>query len=160
VTKTCRICNIEKSLEDDFYRTNRSWCKPCLREYNKEYRKRRPFDVNAYLKKLTADEYSAVRRKGNLGTWYRLTPERYAEMLAAQGGGCAVCGTSMEIGGKTSRSMAVDHDHTCCPGRKSCGSCIRGILCGNCNRGLGQFNDDPDRLEKAVAYLRNARSMD
>lgn len=59
---------------------------------------------------------------------------------------CAIC-SSWE-------NPSVDHDHTCCPGDKSCGNCVRGVLCHSCNVALGLFKDDPERLENAAAYLR------
>lgn len=67
-------------------------------------------------------------------------------MLAEQGGGCAICGSAVWL--------VVDHDHACCAGPSSCGACVRGILCGECNTIIGRVNDDADRLERAAAYLR------
>jgi hypothetical protein len=74
-------------------------------------------------------------------------------MLAAQGGGCAICGAT-EPGGRG--TFHVDHDHGCCAGtnRKTCGSCVRGLLCNGCNIGLGAFADDTTRLAAAIAYLQ------
>lgn len=88
----------------------------------------------------------------SLWAYYRLTLERFNALLEAQGGICAVphCGATTP-GGKG--SWHVDHDHRCCPGRYSCGKCIRGLLCYNCNIGLGQFGDDPARLRGALMYL-------
>lgn len=94
-----------------------------------------------------ADHYAfwrAVERHG-------ISRERYLEMVRAQGGRCAVCGTDSP--GMNYGRWSIDHDHTCCPGEESCGSCIRGLLCRNCNVGLGHFDDDPDRLLAAAAYL-------
>lgn len=72
-----------------------------------------------------------------------VTPREYIDMLDAQGGGCAICGTLVNtVQGK---SLPVDHDH-------ESGS-IRGILCHSCNVGLGHFQDDPDKLMSAAAYL-------
>ena len=57
---------------------------------------------------------------------------------------CAICGAP---------GRDIDHDHSCCPGVKSCGACVRGMLCNLCNKGLGQFQDDPERLKSAIRYL-------
>lgn len=48
-------------------------------------------------------------------------------------------------------SLCIDHDHTCCPGRTSCGECIRGVLCANCNSALGQVHDSVDRLNQLIS---------
>lgn len=80
---------------------------------------------------------------------YGLTWDKYQEMLANQGGGCAICGEQCSSG----RMLAVDHDHACCPGSKSCGACVRGLLCGNCNHGIGKFRDDVALLKAALEYL-------
>ncbi|WP_435613304.1 endonuclease domain-containing protein [Streptomyces sp. bgisy159] len=71
-------------------------------------------------------------------------------MLAEQGGVCAVCGHLDPAG----RELAVDHDHSCCPdAAKSCGNCVRGLLCWPCNVGIGHLRDDPEILTAAAAYL-------
>lgn len=85
---------------------------------------------------------------------YGIPGQRYRELLAAQGGVCAVCRGVCGTG----RDLAVDHDHACCPGDKSCGKCVRGLLCGNCNMGIGLLKEDPVRLEAAIGYLAAARS--
>ena len=79
---------------------------------------------------------------------YGITREQYAAALAV---GCLICES-------TERKLHVDHDHACCPGTRSCGSCVRGLICGPCNRGLGQFGDNPAALIKAAEYLRNNNS--
>lgn len=74
---------------------------------------------------------------------YGITREQYDELLAAQGNRCAICGSD-EWPGKN-RAPHVDHDHG--TGK------VRGLLCGKCNTGLGQFDDDPTRLAAAIEYL-------
>lgn len=80
---------------------------------------------------------------------YGITRERYAAALAA---GCEICGSTVE-------TLHVDHDHSCCPtpgghGKATCGECVRGLLCGPCNRGIGLFFDNADALDRASQYLR------
>lgn len=73
---------------------------------------------------------------------YGITPEKYDEMLVAQGGLCKICrGSDNGPWGK----LAVDHCHK--TGR------VRGLLCAKCNKGLGQFNDNPELIRLAAAYL-------
>ncbi len=82
---------------------------------------------------------------------YNLSEERFTEMFVSQRGVCAICEKPPK------RNFHIDHDHECCEGTKSCGQCIRGLLCERCNPGLGNFKDNPDLLDKAAAYLRKWR---
>lgn len=84
---------------------------------------------------------------------YRLSPERFDALLAAQGGRCAICRTDEPA----AYNWCVDHDHGCCPDDYSCGECVRGVLCHECNTGLGKFSDSTDRLSAAIAYLRRSQ---
>lgn len=79
---------------------------------------------------------------------YRLTIERYDEMLAGQGGGCAICGRPPRNG-----RHHVDHDHACCPGKRTCGKCIRGLVCFTCNIRIGLIESNSERAQRIRAYL-------
>jgi hypothetical protein len=83
---------------------------------------------------------------------YNMSPEKLQEMMEAQGNKCLIC----------PRTFAdfvphIDHDHTCCAQGGSCGKCIRGLLCVDCNRGLGSFRDAPEILRAAAIYLESRR---
>jgi hypothetical protein len=69
-------------------------------------------------------------------------------MLDGQDGRCAICKRVFR-----DETPCIDHDHRCCPGRKSCGKCVRGLLCSNCNSGIGMLGDSIDTLSCAIAYL-------
>lgn len=95
-----------------------------------------------------AEKGQAYRRR------YGMTLAERDAMLAVQGGGCAICQTT-EPGGRG--DWCTDHDHACCPTKsKSCGKCIRGILCFSCNVMLGCAKDNPMTLATAVEYLAAA----
>jgi hypothetical protein len=79
---------------------------------------------------------------------YKLGKGGRERLLAQQGGRCAICGTD-----DPGRGWVVDHDHACCGGKYSCGTCVRGVLCYLCNNGLGLFRDDPVRMKAAIDYL-------
>ncbi len=81
-------------------------------------------------------------RRRHLGRKYGITHEQYEAMLAAQGGVCACCGTSESGRDK----WLVDHDHT--TGR------VRGLLCFNCNIGIGKLGDDEAGILRALAYMQ------
>ena len=75
-------------------------------------------------------------------------------LWASQKGLCALCGEPMELGGKHHLAACVDHDHACCPGYKSCGKCVRGLVHRRCNMLLGISQERPELLEAAILYLR------
>ena len=113
------------------------------RVYIREHRARNP-------------EYDARYREQRAG-WQRgkhlrrfgLTVEEYDALLAEQGGGCAMCGAPPT----PTRRLAIDHDHECCPSRRACHKCVRGLLCPDCNRAIGLFRDNPVLLRAAIDYL-------
>lgn len=86
-------------------------------------------------------------------TNYGITKSQVTLMLKQQDG-CAICHVKEPSGDK---NWHVDHDHSCCPGTKTCGKCVRGILCGYCNRAIGQFMDSPERLAAAADYILQRR---
>jgi hypothetical protein len=104
------------------------------------------------------------KRQETKKRWYRANPEKQREMglkkltltiqqydtlLAAQNGVCAIC----KQPNSNEKRLSVDHDHRCCPGKRSCGRCVRGLLCTNCNHALGKFRDLPAVLFAAFAYI-------
>lgn len=80
---------------------------------------------------------------------YNITEADYMAMLAAQGGGCFICSRPPEAG----KRLAVDHDHACCPGKTSCGMCVRGLLCTPCNLLLGRLGDDEQSIRRVAKYF-------
>lgn len=93
----------------------------------------------------------AKRRESAIPRRYGITVKQYEEIKAAQGGKCYIC---QRATGAT-KALAVDHDHSCCSGRTSCGKCVRGLCCGPCNSMLAHVRDSPETLERAADYLRN-----
>lgn len=67
-----------------------------------------------------------------------------------QDGKCAICRVAEAYAPR--KRLAVDHDHRT--------GAIRGLLCGNCNAGLGQFKDNPDLLAAAIRYLQEHQPDD
>jgi hypothetical protein len=81
---------------------------------------------------------------------YGITLEQYHQMLEDQDYSCKICGLKESTYRKR---LSIDHDHKCCPGTKSCGKCIRGLLCSQCNSGLGSAKDSIEILQKMIEYL-------
>lgn len=94
----------------------------------KRLAERRARDLDGELEKRRR-----IRRKYKYG----MTPEQYANQLKKQNGHCALC--------PSTKRLCVDHCHTT---KK-----FRGILCDDCNVGLGRFKDDPKRLRRAATYV-------
>jgi recombination endonuclease VII len=100
-------------------------------------------------------EKERARSRVSLLRRYGLTAASFDALLATQGGGCRICQT-IKPG---ARGWHVDHDHACCPGNRTCGQCVRGLLCHSCNLMLGQAGDDPEVLRRAIAYLEAPKGL-
>jgi len=135
--KFCPHCETTKPVSE-FYKDPRhrdglgSWCKSCVRE------------ASAKRHAMRTPEH---HRASHLWTCYRLRPEDWEALYIVQGKKCAGCG-------KKTRQLQVDHDHACCPGGKSCGKCVRGLLCKTCNtRRLPMIEGSHHLVEALTAYL-------
>ena len=97
-------------------------------------------EYDAKRKKLKRQQQS---RKSHLWTTYGMTMDEYNQMFAEQEGCCAICGEHQT---ELRSRLCVDHSHT--TGK------VRGLLCGECNKGLGHFKDNPEALANAISYLK------
>jgi hypothetical protein len=78
---------------------------------------------------------------------YNITQRQFDWLMEVQGYACAMCPEPFT----EDSVICIDHDHACCPGeKKSCGKCIRGLLCLSCNAALGHIER---KLKLAQAYL-------
>ena len=158
--KLCKKCQIKKPFSE-FYKHNpskdglRYICKTCHSLNAKQKRKNLTQEQREHVKFIQtqwARNNPQKVREQILRRKYKLTLQKYDEILLNQKNGCAICGKPDLF----LRSFHVDHDHSCCSSDVTCGNCIRGILCNNCNNGLGKFKDDSNLLYKAIEYLNKS----
>jgi hypothetical protein len=77
---------------------------------------------------------------------YGLSADEYQELHEALDGLCAICDQPATSGnGKKYNRLSIDHNHF--------SGQVRGLLCHHCNLGLGNFQDDTYRLQRAIDYL-------
>jgi hypothetical protein len=128
-------------------------CKECQALENPPARPRKAHYPGPRCREHHLARQHAVRtrvHKSYVARTYGLPDGFYEALYEAQGGRCAWCNHAM---GKAKR-LAVDHDHSCCPGSTSCGKCARGLLCSACNQFLGfQMRDDPEAIRRGARYL-------
>ncbi len=134
--KECKICKIPKTKEE-YYKSGtyksgyRPECKACCGDLGRKYPK-------------TKEQV----REQKLKMSYGLTLADYDRMFAEQGGVCKICKKPQQVKRKglgIAYHLAVDHCHK--TGK------VRGLLCDNCNSGLGHFKDDKMNVLQAAIYL-------
>ena len=109
----------------------RMQCKECRSFISREWRSKNENMIN--IKNASRKMFSR----------YGITIDDYDNMLTEQNGVCAICGTSKLS--KNKSRFAIDHCHNT--------GAIRGLLCSNCNSGIGKLKDNPDIIIKAYEYL-------
>lgn len=82
-----------------------------------------------------------------------ITVEEFRRWWIQQAGACGSCGCSFS----SESDAKIDHDHSCCPAKRSCRECFRGLLCGQCNLLIGHAREDCDILAAACEYLTRWR---
>jgi len=163
-TKICRVCDLEKDIEQFPFKGSKKYptqrdtrCKTCTNKYRDEKRKKNPKKENnrqksRYLKmkeRLGEEEFRSKMLGQTIKTQYGITIEDFNNMLLKQNNKCGICKQSLDkhLLGKFPN---IDHCHKT--------KIVRGILCRECNTGLGMFLDNPSYLIEAANYLNKTKS--
>ena len=133
--KKCTKCGVEKPLSEFYKRKNTkdlvdSWCKPCCRQSSK-----------ALHFKNRSDRLNKMRTRK-----YGILPKEFEQKIIDQKGACDIC----KIPFDPNKTPFVDHNHNT--------NAVRGLLCLNCNTGLGVFKESFDILKSAQDYLQKYNS--
>lgn len=132
--KPCKNCGQTEKYVSSYN------CTVCLAERGKRWHRENYQHNPEWRKTRTTEERRQYGIDWKLKDRYGLTRDEYEAMLEAQDNRCPICERSFD-----EVKPHIDHCHD--TGR------VRGVLCGNCNPGLGLFADDVDRLERATRYL-------
>lgn len=145
-------------------------CKDKSAAYHKQYRIENKEKYAAYGKKRYQDNrdeqlarsrqyyqdnkerHSEKNRVTTLKRFYGLTPADYQSILGAQNGCCPIC---LKHHTEFPKRLAVDHIHDCVGDvdyNKGVSAAVRGLLCNNCNTGIGKLGDSMDNLIRAIGY--------
>ncbi len=138
VNKTRQCTKCEEWKPWDKFSTNggrkpypHSRCNVCTLEMHRQKKRNNPA------------LYAANQRRNDLKTKYGITVDQYEEMLKSQGYCCKIC--LSKTSGRKSGVFLVDHDH-------NTGN-VRALLCARCNVGLGNFDEDIERLRRVILYI-------
>lgn len=164
--KICVRCDVKQPRSEFRSDKRRSdgkfpYCASCWRTYvgGQSWAQHKKKLAARKASKAPVDLY-AKHRNQHLRQTFNMTPEEYEHLLSEQGYRCQICRMHVDDithGSKYRRSaLAVDHDHQCCPGSRSCGLCVRGLLCSPCNTLIGMARDDSSILIAAAEYVANS----
>lgn len=134
LSQVCIKCQVNKPLasfaKERSRPSHRTTCKVC--RYGQRDLERDKARHRVRMRERRVDEPDVLRRN-----WERCTYGAAKEDIGVDA--CMICGSK--------RKLCIDHDHQ--------SDRIRGVLCGKCNTAIGMFDDDPNRMEKAAAYVRD-----
>ena len=125
--------------------------KAYMKEYHAKWyqknKEKRNAQILEYKKTKPEGWQKAIGQKAHFKKRYNITPQEYEAMLEAQNYKCAICNKNAEDNKRGNKIQSLNIDH--CHKTKQ----IRGLLCHQCNSGLGHFKDNTEFLLKAVDYL-------
>lgn len=121
------------------------------RQKQKLYAQLNAKKINAYIREWHAKNPEKNKEYRRLSK-YSLTPEQFQLMFDKYEGCCYICGIKPEPLSNGNSGLQIDHDHSCCFGAgRTCGKCIRGLLCFSCNRMLGSL--EKKNIKRVLDYL-------
>jgi hypothetical protein len=132
-------------------RSNVKYCSPACRHEGRAKIVKKLYDPEKerkYQQRYRQRNNMAVRQS-RYKTWYGITLAEFDAIFSKQEGKCAICGCALKPYG---RETHLDHKH-------DASTKIRGILCRNCNSGLGYFRDSPALIMQAIFYLRQFQTI-
>lgn len=137
MVKYCKTCGADKPIGEFVPSKNskdgvRGLCKECHNGYYRKRRIEKYEQVRSYEKKFHYER--------RLKYQYNVTKEEIERIREEQCNKCAICGVNSKL--------VIDHCHN--------HGHVRGLLCTNCNTGLGHFKDNIASLSNAIEYLRNS----
>jgi len=143
MTKVCVRCNEEKDIGlfakgKNYKDGRRGTCKKCHTAYVINYYNNNP-DKKAAKNKMNTFYRPPYKRHG-------ITKEMYDKLFMLHDGKCHVC--------KSKNISCIDHDHSCCSNKYSCGKCIRGLLCTQCNTALGLLQENVQTIKNLLKYIQ------
>ena len=116
-----------------------------LAEYGQLWYKDNKEKLKGYFKEYWQKNKERIKdssRNSQLRKGYGIEPVEYAQMLVDQKGLCSICKRPQS---EFKKRFAVDHNHET--------GCIRGLLCGSCNRAIGLLQDSSRLCKDAAVYL-------
>lgn len=150
--QVCKACDTFKPFSE-YRKSSRfkdghlSRCTDCINAAQREYYSRNKDRIKAKEREYRAKEDPTLRRERHLSATlkrvYGISKDEFYVMLKSQHGCCKICQKVLKRG---PGGASVDHCHKT--------GYVRGILCQKCNAGLGMFEDTPEFLIAAAAYLR------
>lgn len=92
------------------------------------------------------DQLSKYCKLCTVVSHHGITRQMFDDILISQSGLCAICFDQL-------KNPTIDHNHKCCEGAYSCGYCIRGLICRNCNSAIGLAKDSSKNLIRMAEYI-------
>ena len=140
--KVCTWCKEERELSEFCKNKNSKdglhhHCKTCSRARDKA--------------RYQTEARRVSKRNSEFKRYYGISEKEVSEMYQAQSGLCKICNTQMEVFSSSEdkrQTFCVDHNHD--TGK------VRGLLCSDCNRGIGFLKDNSEILRKAAEYLESS----
>lgn len=128
------------------------------KEYQREWYRRNRDRQNALRRaRYASDEDVRLSRTAER---YKLNLDQLKALLTRANWSCEICGIRFEVLNGSpydQTAMCIDHDHNCCSTNYTCGKCVRGVLCRNCNSMIGFARDQTDRLAQGMRYLEERK---